>query len=401
MQAAQSGTIRREYGNKLLAVYAAIAACIALGAFVLFLAIGLQTERQSDPLMLLMGVGLALVAIYVVVLALRSRLVLDGERIAVRGAFRERSAERSQIEGYRTIRTRGGDIRQLVLKEGRGTIDIDTNFDTDDDYNAWMQDVPDLDERDKQQLLAEIESRQDLGATPEERLGALAQAKQIAVGLTVAAGAAVAGLNFGSKGWIVCCALMAMLAPLVAAWLCIQQPLLYAFLKKKADPRAETFFVLMVSGLGLLIRMREVHMVSLQPLLIGMILVGLLIAALFYWPATQSAGRASVISVLIFAGMYAYGAVAVADVFLDRAKSVVYSASVVGSHVQRGKSTTYYLRLSPWGPVEDEDDVSVAESIYSSAHIGDQVCLNLSPGWLKAAWFRVVPCDEPGSGTVQ
>jgi hypothetical protein len=379
-------------------------ACVGLGFAGAGLAILLtssHSDRSSGDAGALIGAIFLIPAVYMVSLALRSRVMLEGERITVRGAFRERSAERGEIEGYRTVSSQYGSFRQLKLKEGRGKITIQSSFNTDDDYEAWMQDVPDLDERDKKQLLAEIESQPELGATPEERLGALKRAKYVAIGVTAVAVAAAAGLNFAGAKWVEPCALATMLAPVVAIWMCTRQPLLYSLLKKKADPRGEMFFVFMVAGIGLLMRMREVELLRPQSLLAAMILVGLVLAGACWGPVSRGAGPRAFIAAVIFAGMLAYGGVAVSDVFFDHAKPTAYTASVVGGHVSSGKTTTYYLRLTPWGPVQTEDDVSVAESVYSAAHIGDQVCLSLSPGWLKAAWFRVVPCEEPTAGAVQ
>ena len=402
MQEAQIGTDRRVYRYKWWVTGLHVLMGLFLVGMGLFLATGAANANRSDDLPgSVTGALLLLPAVYMLALAFRSHIVLEGERITVRGAFRERSAERGEIEGYRTVSSRYGSFRQLILKEGRGKISIQSSFDTDDDYAAWMQDVPDLDKRDKQKLLAEIESQQDLGATPEERFGALKRAKYVAIGITAAAIAAAGGLNMGAKPWIEPCALATMAAPLWAIWMCTRQPLLFSLLKKKADPRGEMFLVLIAAGLGLLIRTREVHLLRPQSLLAVMILVGLVLAGACWGPVSRGAGPRAFIAAVIFAGMLAYGGVAVANTFFDHAQSKIYSAAVLGGHIQQGKTTTYYLRLSPWGPVQAEDDVSVAESVYSAAHIGDQVCLSLSPGWLKAAWFRVVPCEEPAAGAVR
>ena len=61
----------------------------------------------------LVGIGPAAVGMYLLVMALRSRLTIEGTRIEMRGVFREKSADRSEVEGFRTINTRNGTYWRL------------------------------------------------------------------------------------------------------------------------------------------------------------------------------------------------------------------------------------------------------------------------------------------------
>ncbi len=126
---------------------------------------------------------------YLLALVIRSRLIIDGSHIEVRGALREQSAELNDVEGYRTISTRNGSFWRLQLKQGRGSIQIQKWFDCDD-LRAWLQQLTDLDERDRNTLLEEIKQAQDLGTTPDERLNALKQANHFNIALTSVAIAA-------------------------------------------------------------------------------------------------------------------------------------------------------------------------------------------------------------------
>ena len=354
------------------------------------------SRHGSDiiPAALVAAFLLALAA-YFFGVALRSRLVIEGTRIEVRGAFRERSADLGEIEGFAPCSSRYGSFRQLVLKEGRGAISIQSSFKTDDDYRAWFQQIPDLDQRDREALLAEIEKQQDLGATPEERLGALTRANQQNKVLLVVVAAAVAGLNFAPHAWLAPCAVLVMLAPFAAAYLCWSAPLLYTVFKKRSDPRADTSYILMVASLGLLLRMRENHFLSVHPLLPAMAMAAVAIVLAYYQAARAGANRRAILAVFLVAALYGYSAIAVADVFFDSAPGQAFTSQVVGGHVSRGsRSTTYYLRLAPWGPVETADDVSVPSSLYRATHLGDTICLDLHPGRLRAPWFHVAACPS-------
>jgi hypothetical protein len=113
-----------------------------------------------------------------------------------------------------------------------------------------------------------------------------------------------------------------------------------------------------------------------------------------YFGAANSGARNVWAALVMFAGFYGYGVIAAADVVFDNSAAEPYSAVVVGGHVSRGRSTTYYLRLAPWGPIDHEKDVSVNYTVYHHAHLGDAVCATLHNGSLRAPWFRVASCED-------
>ncbi len=334
--------------------------------------------------------------VFMLARVLRSRLVIEGTYIEVRGAFKEQSADLSEIEGFRTISSRNGSYTQLCLKESRGTISIPNAFDTDEAYREWFRRMPDLDARDRQTLLNEISQQANLGATPEERLGALATAKTWSIFLLVVTVAAAATLNLADDSLRLVSALVLVLAPLIVMILVGQSPLLYAIYKPKADPRADLSFVLMVAAFGLFIRNRDVHFVSLQPLLWIMALV-----AIGYSAGLSSSIRggrspwSNFIGVLFFAAFHSYGFVVLANTLTDHSQATRYTATVMGKHISSGRSTSYILDLSPWGPVENPNKLNVSSSLYNATALGDPVCLDLHAGSLRAPWYHHVSCDAP------
>ena len=148
----QATAARRVYRLKIwLRVLYSLMGCmfLAIGSLFVFLT---GQGTQGPPALLLWVVFFGLGG-YMLAYALRVRVVLEGNRITVRGAFRERSAEAADLEGFRTVRSRNGSYTQLVLKGSAGSISIPSSLDTDDEYRAWMQAIPDLDERDRTALL--------------------------------------------------------------------------------------------------------------------------------------------------------------------------------------------------------------------------------------------------------
>ena len=213
---------------------------------------------------------------YLLALAIRSRLIIDGSHIEVRGPFRERTAELSDVEGYRTISTRNGSFWRLQLKQGRGSIQIQKWFDCDD-LRAWRQQLTDLDERDRNALLEEIKQAQDLGTTPDERLNALKQANHLNIALSAVAIAAAVVFFIYQSPLRLAAAVVLALVPAMVLYLMQKDPLLYALGKPKRDPRSDLSIAALASGIGLMLGGIAMHFVSYKPLLLW----GALIAAVY------------------------------------------------------------------------------------------------------------------------
>ena len=331
---------------------------------------------------------------YLLTLALRSRLIIDNSHIEVRGVFREQSAELSDIEGYRTVNTRNGAFWRLQLKQGRGFVTIQKWFDCDD-LSAWRQQLTDLDEQDRNTLLEEIKNAQDLGATPDERLNALKQAKHLNIALSAVAIAAGVVFFFNQGPVRLAAAIVLALVPAFVLYLMSKDPLLYAVGKPKRDPRTDLTIAITVSGIGLMMGGIATNFVSYKPLLMWSALIA---AAFFvaFVTYTQKGPRVQgfLLIILMYGCMYGYGLVTVADTLLDSGPATTFATSVVGEHEVHGKSTTYYLDLAAWGPFDTTNKLSVRQDEYLHAQNGEAVCLALHPGYLHAQWYARVDCGD-------
>ncbi len=333
--------------------------------------------------------------IYLLAWVVRSRLAVDGNRIEVQTAFTNRSADRSQIEGYRTIQSRNGSYKQFQLRDGAGYLTVRDDFDTDADFDAWMRPIPDLDLRDREALLDTIKQDAELGATPEDRLKALATAKTLSIFSLVVVIAAAIAFNFADPSIQIPAGIVLALAPAAILMMVSRAPMLYAVFKPKKDPRAELAFVLMVIGFSFLIRIAGIHVVTLTSLLPIMAIL----AIFFLLPVFLSNrggpnlfGR--IIGVILFAGLYGYGLTIAADALLDQGAVSPFRATVVDKHESHGRSTSYTLDLAPWGPVETTNKIGVSASVYAHTYIGDEVCLSLHPGTLHVPWYQRVECSS-------
>jgi hypothetical protein len=331
--------------------------------------------------------------IYILAWAFRSRLIFDGMRIEVRSAFGERSADIHDVEGYRTVSSRYGSEKQLRLKNGAGSLTISSDFETDAEFNVWVRHLPDLDKTDRETLLDEIKREEGLGATADERMGALATAKTLAIFALVVVVALALVLNFADQKLRLPAGVLLALAPLAVLMMVRRSPLLYTIFKRKADPRADLALVLMVPSFGFLLCNRGIHIVSVQPLLpMIIVLAAFYLAPIFFSKRDDANVFGRIVGLLFFAGLYGFSVTVAADGLLDSATPAAYRATVTEKHVSHGRSTSYTLYLAPWGPFEKTNRLGVGSSFYRRTMIGDQVCLDLYPGTLHAPWYRHVDC---------
>ncbi|MCB9051662.1 MAG: hypothetical protein H6556_19685 [Lewinellaceae bacterium] len=98
----------------------------------------------------------------------------------------------------------------------------------------------------------------------------------------------------------------------------------------------------------------------------------------------------AILGMLMFGGMYAYGLLITTNVVFDESQPTVYKAVVLDKHTSSGKTTTYYLKLSEWGPQKEIDDVSVARDIYKSKEIGDSAIVYFNNGLYKIPYYIVI-----------
>lgn len=386
---------RREYplraGQRTLYLFFAV---LCGGMAVLFFRAGQSDLHPTEPLFA--ATVAAAASLYLALVALRSRLIIDGTQIRVQGAISARDFDLSELDGFRTYRSRYRTYQVLCLKDKAWKIPL-MKYAGDTTLDNWFAGLKDLDQRDRDQILEKIDQDQELGATPEERRKALTGAKQINIGALVVDGIAAAAFAWGPAQFHLAAMVVLALVPAAAAYLLYQQPLLYGLFKPRKDPRPDVSISLMVSAFGLLMGAGRFNFVSTNLLLPFIVLGALALLALFYPAARKSPRLAGTMMGLLFlSAFFGWGLAASIDTTADPSTPQSYSVQVIGRHISRGsRSTTYYLELEPWGPYQaaTNSNMKVSWQMYSTTRSGDIVCLSLHSGALHAPWFEPVPCD--------
>jgi hypothetical protein len=393
-------TTLREYQlrDDLRAIYLLLAAVLLTGAG---LVIKLATSANARPFgsyLLFAGVLLILLALFLVLVVLRSRLVLVGDWIEVHSGLRTFRANRNEIEGFRKMQNRGARWTQIYLKEGRGAFNISESFTGNNDLNEWLKGVPDLDQRDADQAWQQIRDQHPPGTTDDEIRNELRQAKAWAAGLSIAS--VIAGfiaLLVNYQPLYTPSIVLLLIFPPLGFLMAHRFPLLFTC-SGKSDPRAKLGFLVMWPGFplaGYYLGPNDHARLANYSQLIPWALPVLVIFFVALFRATMQNPDRSVFVILFLSGaMYSFGVAAAANVLPDRTHPRLYRAYVLEKYETHGKSTIYHLRVASWGPIDNADDLVVPVRTYRQVRVRDLMCIELHPGFLHAPWYTVAPCSE-------
>jgi hypothetical protein len=137
-------TGRHEYRKKpwIRAIYAAAG---LIGIIVGYkFAESVHFSFTRTDLRLAFGLMCIFDGVLILVNGLRSRVVIDGTRIEITGLIRTRSAELSEIEGYRLVAARNGFEKRIYLRGKRQTILLESQLETDEYFHGWFEQIRDL-----------------------------------------------------------------------------------------------------------------------------------------------------------------------------------------------------------------------------------------------------------------
>jgi len=314
------------------------------------------------------------------------------------GALLMRRLARSDIKGRRLLRLQYGQTAvELVPREpGARSLKLSRSaMRSDAALETWLNNLPDLDVQEAADARAEIAADPELGQTPEERLASLARAKKLGRAINVATWAAAIWGFFYPQPYALALLALALL-PWAAIILAAKGHGLYRLDAGRNDVRANLATPMYVPGFVLLLRaVEDVGILDWKLALTYAVLATFIVflAAVRSDP-TLWERRSAAIALLCIMGAYGYGTVALGNSELDSATGENYRVQVLAMHYTRGsRSTTYYLKLAPWGPRTQPEDVSVAGTLYRYTRPGAQVCVHQGPGALGIGWYVVNACD--------
>jgi hypothetical protein len=354
------------------------------------------TFRETTALEL-GGSFFVLIGLYLILDTVKSKVILYHEKIEVHDLLPTRRLWRDEILGRRIIQGPHNSRTLLLIPRSASQkkIKLPLILQTDASFWSWMSTIPDLDAAELLQSETEIATDPRLGSTPEERLKQLARSRKIATTLTTVS------IAVGTWGWMYPRPYyLAITALAVLPWITIllvaRSGGLYTIDERVNDVRPNLALPFILPGFVLMIRaLYDIQVLYwIQALTVAVVGAVLLVGA-----AVVAKDRLrtrpflmAVRFVLVMA--YGYGAGIEVDALLDRAAPETFNAVVTRKYVSTGRHTTREFVLSPWGPREEPNNVSVHPSFYEMIKSGDTVCVDLHSGAIAIPWYIVRPCSR-------
>ncbi|HEY3812200.1 MAG TPA: hypothetical protein VGL66_03160 [Caulobacteraceae bacterium] len=326
--------------------------------------------------------------------AYRMRTLLYPDRFVSVGMFGEKELPKNDITGYRIYRpARGGPYMQLYTTGEHASVRAPM-YRADAAYNDWFRGIPDLDEVDREDFQREVQSRADLGATPDERDATLTLMKQLANGLNFAGWGLLIWTWVMPKPYPLVIALSA-LAPIVAIGVVFwSRGVMTISQHPRHDPRPAVTG-LFFAGFGLTIRaFFDFSVMDWMVTLPVAAVISLLVAGAAYRADTKALSTpVALFAFWAVSFAYGWGVTVEANTLFDHAPPQEFQSAVINKQISHSRRhTNYDLILSPWGPMPGEHSVDVGARLYGQVQIGDTVCIALHPGAFKVRWWKVRLC---------
>jgi len=362
-----------------------------LGFWLIYLAID-KADGGAGPELLLAGLGLFLIGFmaYSLIDGVKYRLTITEDRIISKGWRKTKELLFSDVREYHKD---DNYLHFLPANDKLSKIKVSKYVERQGEIVAWASTrFINADEERVKREQQEILSNAEFGTTDEERARNLKKAQAVAKVLNGAA--IVAGLwafFYPQPYELVMGA--CLLIPVAAIFvLSFYKGLVSLADKKSAYPSVAA--ALMFPGFMLTLRaIIDFDILDYSNLWMlfafsTVILTFTILKAVNQFNLQKGSFWSKAV-VVFFAAAYSYGVCVMANCLPDRGTPEHFAAAVLNKRMTSGKSTTYYLEITSWGPVEEEEEISVTSDQYDYAAVGDSIDVYLMQGTLKVPWFFI------------
>ncbi len=363
--------------------------------FLIFVNVPELIQNPSKTANWYLGAGALILAglmLYCLLEAFKGKFVIEQDRIYLVGTISTRELLLTEIKGYRV------DDKYINIEPvpaDRKKIKITRYFGDSDGIIRWLNgNYRDLDILEKEEQHRQILDDVEYGMTTGERAQRLESAKMMSKILNVIGVVIAVCLIFITQLDQYTVAL-AVVAPFIFVLILRSYKGLIRVDQKKNSPYPTILYGLFGIILCLLIKcFREFQFLDYSgvwnlAITAAALLFVLLVVGNKEFKLKSVSGFFGLLVVAFIMFLYGFSSVLVVNCVYDRSIGHQYPASVLDKRVSRGKSTTYYLTLSPWGKQKNADEISVSGTMYNQVEVSDQVFVYLYAGKLNIPWFVV------------
>jgi tetrahydromethanopterin S-methyltransferase subunit E len=404
VQCGGNGMVRIYHKRLLQRVFAAIVLAAIILLLVYLIGVVLLNAGPFPMIKIAVAValgGIALVLLRLLATELTYTVTLTDDTIAVSRWGWERVLARSEIAGRRELR--GGNGRRWVtfipIDPQAAPLRLASSLATDAAFEAWIAGLRDLNAEDLKASEAGIADDPRYGATPQQRLARLARARTVMKGMNIAAIGVAAWCLIAPWPYLAAIGAAAIF-PMLAAVVVAASGGLVRFVRLPTEAHAGAAAAPVFCAIALALRVYwDIYLVDWGPALTHGVVVGFVLLTL------AAILDRSLVRPILRLGVAAFAAVAygiavlvLADVHFDRSPGRDFQSRVLDSRINRGKGTSYFVTLAPWGPWRSAGEILVPHALFDRLTPGAPACIRMYDGTFGVRWFSVAAC-APGAST--
>jgi len=338
------------------------------------------------------SLGMIALMVYGLADAVKGKFVIDTDKVYTKGVFSDCVLKLDEIKGFRS------DEKYIFIEsnvKGKKTIKISVYYKRTDEIIAWLASrYPDLHILNAEQEEREILSNEEFGFTTEQREEQLKRARRAAAILNWAGGVTGAWALFWPRPYE-----YMLIASILILLIAIGILKLYNGLiridEKTGSVYPSVFWAIIASSMGLCLRalfdfdIFDYSNVWKPTVIICLFVVGAMIVGNKEFKFRQLKDYMVVLTISLLAFGYSYGSVVILNCYYDSSVPEMYSAKILSKRMSSGKTTSYYFKLTPWGPQKEIDEVSVSKDLYGELNEGNDVTVYLNQGRFGVPWYSV------------
>ena len=339
-----------------------------------------------------LSVTMLFVIIVAFVNTIIGKFVIDKNKIYTTGLFNNKQVYFNDIKGYRITEY----FTFIESRNDKTRIKLSNFYENRNELQDWLiWNYKNLNELEIIQEKQEILSKQDLGWTIEERESKFSKYKRLAKILNWSGGIIAIGTTLLLK------------ASDYIILLCIVYPIfcLLAILFSKGlltiDERNEAVYpsvfwaffaptsVVFLRAL-MYFKIYNYDNVWLLTAVIAFSFFFILIINNrgFVFNKFEKISTILIFSVFIVFG-YSFGTVINLNCALDDSQPKKFKTIVLDKRITKGKSTNYYLTVSPWNNQKEPKEENTNETDYELIKKGDTITINFYEGKLNIPWYEI------------
>ncbi|MCA6376348.1 MAG: hypothetical protein IM627_11365 [Cytophagales bacterium] len=321
------------------------------------------------------------------------KLIVEKDSVSIKSSFGTRTLYFQEIKGFRI----GENYIQVVSNtKSKKSIKLALYIEKSDQLADWLaNNFVELDSHEAKQEELQILTNHEFGINAHTREHKLSEARKVAKYINIIGGLTCAWLWFYPRPYPFSLSVGMIIPALAFISLYVYRGLI-RFDEKKNSAHPSIIYGFALPSAGLLIRaVMDYEILEFKSLWIAISFSTITLTLLFIIGTKEIKFKKFIDYFTAFALAaivlcYSFGTYVISNCLFDKSEPEIFKSEVTDKEISSGKSTSYYLKLQPWGPRTEIERVSVTQDEYEATDKGDTVDIYLRQGLLKTPWFYVV-----------